>query len=123
MRNFVLFIISYVLVVVLTPIVFILNSLRLLYRKESLKTYYKICAIGFDQAGGSVLYSKENFTISSYTYFLCTYKKNKYACWFMKFIDMLFGKNHCKNSYKWEVEHDKSQTDILFEKLEESYKR
>ena len=58
--------------------------------------YFITVAIGFDQAGGSVLYEEEDYTISSYTYMMC--QKGKY-CWFMQLIDFLFGKEHCKRSY------------------------
>jgi len=106
-KNLFLFLIAYIGVTLFTPIVIISNIIRKAYRRESISTYLKDCAIGFDQAGGSVLYQQENWTISSYTYFLCSYKNNKYACLFMKFIDMLFGTNHCRNSYHWEIKNDK----------------
>ena len=95
-----LFIVAYILVTISTPIVVIVR----LFFVEDIKEYLRTCAIGFDQAGGSILYSQENFTISSYTYYLCSSKDR--LCWFNKFIDLLFGKDHCKKSYEWEIEHD-----------------
>ena len=109
MKELVLFIVAYLATTMLTPLVVVLNSIRKAYRKESVGMYFKDAAIGFDQAGGSVLYSQENFTISSYTYFLCKYKNNQYACKFMKFIDFIFGKKHCKRAYEWETRHDLSE--------------
>ena len=108
-RNIFLFILAYTLVVTLTPIVFVLNILRKLYRKDNIKEYIETCAIGQDQAGGSILYEQENFTISSYTYHLCYHRNNKQACWFLKFIDLLFGKGHCKRAFDWETKHDMNE--------------
>jgi len=63
-------------------------------------------AIGEDQRGGSYLYGTEDYTISSYTYILHA-RGNKYATWFMKFIDFfaLYLQNkdkHCEKSYNYE---------------------
>ncbi len=94
----------------LSPIAFIVNVARKLYRNDDLEDYFKTIALSFDQAGGSIIYGQENFTISSYTYYLCKSKNNKYACSFMKMIDAVFGKNHCKESYYNEIRRD--QKDI-----------
>jgi len=107
-KNLFLFLIAYIGVVVFTPIVLLVNIIRKHYRNKDVASYLKDCAIGYDQAGGSILYQQENFTISSYTYFLCYYKNNKYACMFMRLIDFIFGKAHCKNSYYWEIKKDKN---------------
>ena len=96
MRAFILFLIAYISVVIATPFVFIVNLLR--YRS---KDYILQCAIGFDQAGGSVLYNEEDWTISSYTYYLC--KHFKKHCWFEKLIDFIFGKGHCEKSFHNEL--------------------
>jgi len=69
--------------------------------------YLKTVAIGIDQFGGSVLYGQENFTVSTYTHFLCMIG-NKKACIFEKVIDFFFGKNHCEKSFNWEVLNDKT---------------
>ncbi|BCD67341.1 hypothetical protein [Nitratiruptor sp. YY09-18] len=73
--------------------------------------YIFTAAVGFDQAGGSILYGQENFTISSYTYYLCTKKRNQVACHFMRLIDLIFGQNHCKRAYHWEI--GKNSSDLL----------
>lgn len=106
-KNLFLFSIAYIGTIIFTPIVVAFNSIRKAYRNESVSRYLKDAAIGFDQAGGSVLYQQENFTISSYTYFLCKYKNNQYACKFMKLIDFIFGKKHCKRAYEWEIRNDR----------------
>lgn len=106
LRSFMLMTIAFVGTTALGPLAFILNVLRKTYRGENIRDYFETIAIGFDQAGGSILYSQENFTISSYTYFLCKYKKNRYACTFKKFIDSIFGENHCRDSYFWEAAKD-----------------
>ena len=107
MRNFIFFVMAYVAVTLSTPVVAALNALRKLYRGECLGAYFETAAIGFDQAGGSVLYAQENFTVSSYTYYLCRHKKNRYACAFMRLIDAMFGKDHCRRSYEWERQKDR----------------
>jgi len=99
-----LFLLAYLLVCIFSPLVFIYNIIYKLIKREDIISYIETSAIGFDQAGGSVLYQKENFTISSYTYFLCKYR-NKH-CKFMNFINFFFGKNHCMNSYIWETSKD-----------------
>jgi len=93
MRAFFLMIVAYVLVFTLTPFVVFVNG----FRKKNKTSYFERVAIGLDQAGGSVLYGTEDWTVSSWTYYLCS-KRKKY-CWFMGLIDLLFGKEHCKNSY------------------------
>ncbi|WP_201353808.1 hypothetical protein [Hydrogenimonas urashimensis] len=103
MKWVVLFIVAFVLATLLTPVVVPLNVMRHLWRGTSLGRYFKTAAIGFDQAGGSILYSQEDYTISSYTYYLAIYKGNRQAQWFLRFIDFVFGENHCKNSFENEA--------------------
>lgn len=83
-------------------------------RKESLEKYFYSLAISEDQRGGSYLYGTEDFTISSYTYYLHT-KGNKYATYFMRFIDsfalLLGDKEHCKNAFEKELEEFKNVVD------------
>lgn len=101
MKSLILMLIAIIIVAVLSPIVILLNTIRHLYRRENISDYFFTIAIGFDQAGGSILYKQEDWTVSSWTYNLCRCG-NKNACAFMKFIDLIFGKDHCKNSYEWE---------------------
>ncbi|MEW5833054.1 MAG: hypothetical protein AB1763_09485 [Campylobacterota bacterium] len=84
------------------------NTVRKLYRRESIREYFHTIAIGFDQAGGSILYAKEDWTVSSWTYVLHT-TGNRHATVFMRFIDLLFGKNHCKQSWEWESQKHRSE--------------
>jgi len=93
-----LFLLAYILVVTLSPIIFVINLIRLG------SDYAMTAAIGFDQAGGSILYNEDSFTVSTYTYYLCKFK-HKY-CRFRKFIDLLFGKGHCERSYYHEIKFD-----------------
>ena len=95
MKWIILSFIAYISVVIFTPFVVAINIFR--YGLQYLKTV----AIGFDQAGGSVLYNEEDWTISSYTYYLCKHFK-KY-CWFEKFIDFISGKGHCEKSFHNEL--------------------
>ena len=107
MKQFGLFLLAYVLVVVFTPFVYIYN----LCKREDKIAYTETCGIGFDQAGCAVLYGKENFTISAYTYFLCAFQNVK--CRFKVFIDFFGGMNHCKNTYHWEIKKDKKDLEEI----------
>jgi len=101
-RNSFLLIFAWVVVTLLSPFIFFINVFRF-YNK--LSRYLWTISIGLDQLGGSILYNEEDWTVSSYTYYLCEYKHE--FCWFMKFINFLFGKDHCKNSYEWEKDENK----------------
>jgi len=105
MKALFLFLLAYCLVIMLTPFVFIFNIIRLYLVGVNIISYIDISAIGFDQAGGAVLYGKENYTISSYTHYLCEYKGSK--CLFERFINFFFGQDHCKKSFEWECVKDK----------------
>jgi len=96
MRAFFLMIVAMVFVSVFTLPVLIVGSL---FRKDR-KRYWRTVAIGFDQVGGSLLYGTEDWTISSWSYYECAYRGKR--CWFVKFIDKIFGDEHCKKSYKKE---------------------
>ena len=98
MLNLFLLVVALVLVVILTPIIFMVQIVRVYFRAESVSNYLLTVAIGLDQLGGSVLYERPDWTVSSYTYYLHS-KNNKYATMFMKLIDLLFGKDHCLNSF------------------------
>lgn len=93
---------------------------RKILRKESLEKYFYSLAIGEDQRGGAYLYGTEDFTISSYTYYLHT-KGNKYATYFMRFIDffalLLGDKDHCKKAFEKELEEFKKAVDNFATKL------
>ena len=93
MRAFILMLIAYVLVFTLAPFVIVWRSIK----TKDKKSYWQSVAVGLDQSGGAILYGTEDWTVSSWTYYLCS-KRKKY-CWFMGLIDLLFGKEHCKNSY------------------------
>ncbi len=86
---------------------FFAQILRKILRCENLKKYFLTCAIAEDQRAGSYLYGTEDFTISSYTYFLAMKKNNIFAFYFMQFIDFFAyllgdGKEHCKKAYEKE---------------------
>jgi len=98
MMNFLLMLIAMALVATLSLPALIVNTIRKLYRREKIKEYFRTVAIGFDQAGGSILYGQEDWTVSSWTYYLCR-RGNRDAYWFMRFIDLLFGAGHCEESF------------------------
>lgn len=83
-----LMLISWVLVTILGFIGIVINSIIKIYRKESLADYYLSIAIGNDQVGGTVIYQTEDWTISSYTYYLHSIG-NKNATLAMYFINGL----------------------------------
>lgn len=87
--------IAFTLVTVLAPFVFVINTIKFWN-----SNYWFQVAIGLDQLGGSILYNEEDYTVSSYTFMKCHYYKR--MCWFMKFIDFLFGKSHCQRSFTHE---------------------
>ena len=97
--NLFLMLLAFVLLTFFAPFVFAVQIFRKIWFKESLSDYFRTIAIGLDQLGGSLIYSQEDWTISSYTYYL-SQKGNKYAYFFMQFINFFFGKEHCKKSYE-----------------------
>lgn len=96
-------ILAIVLISVLAIPALILNIIRKIFRKEKLREYFLSVAIGFDQVGGSILYGQEDWTVSSWTYWL-EINGNKYAGCFCNVIDFFFGENHCEKSYLWEAQ-------------------
>lgn len=92
--------------ITLAPIVFIFTFLSVLIKRESAASYCKVVAIGVDQMLGSILYKTEDWTISSYTYWLST-KNQMGAVIFSKVIDFFaypFQRNHCATAYQRESE-------------------
>lgn len=71
--------------------------------------------IGLDQLGGSILYNEPDWTISSRTYHYAhidpsiTDLDRYLARLFESFIDLLFGRGHCMNSYNHEYELHKRE--------------
>jgi len=102
-KSFVLMLIAIVIISMVTVPIIIANVIRKVYRRENLRDYFFTIAIGFDQAGGSILYGQEDWTVSSWTYRLSA-KGNRPAYWFMRVIDFIFGVEHCENSFIKEVE-------------------
>lgn len=102
MKSFILMLIAITIISVTTIPIIIANVIRKVYqRRDSIRDYFFTIAIGFDQAGGSILYGQEDWTISSWTYILSK-RGNMFAQRFMAFINFIFGKNHCEKSYLWE---------------------
>jgi hypothetical protein len=102
LRNFSLMILAIIVVTILSLPVFLWNTVNKMIHKESLSEYFKNIAIGLDQAGGSILYNQDKFTVSSWTYYRCS-KGFKENCIFMKFINSIFGSTHCEDSFKNEI--------------------
>lgn len=103
MKSFALMLIAMLLILVLSVPAIVLNITRKIFRKESISEYFKVIAIGFDQVGGSILYGQEDWTVSSWTYWL-EIKGNREARYFRKFIDFFFGGDHCENSFIYEAQ-------------------
>lgn len=105
MINFILMLIAMIVIFLASIPAIALNTIRKLYRREKIKEYFKTVAIGFDQAGGSILYDQEDWTVSSWTYYLWSNGKNRWAYWFMIFINTLFmDRNHCEDSFSNEAQ-------------------
>lgn len=114
-RAIYLMLLGFAVVCVAAPIVFLGQLIRIPLMKKSLREYFFNIAIGFDQLGGAFLYNDPDWTVSSKTYLLWC-RGVRPAYYFAKFIDLLFGKDHCKKSFEWE-------TSVSKEKLEEYTRR
>ncbi len=109
-KEFALMLVALAGVALLSPIVFVANIARKALLGHSIADYFHTIAVGLDQLGGSVIYAQEDWTISSYTYYLCRYKANRAACVFRGLIDLIFGRGHCERSYKKELHEFQSHT-------------
>lgn len=112
MKSLFLLAFAFVCIVIASPVVF---AFRLaLHDKKS--DYLHLVALGLDRLGAVLLYKKLGWTVSSLTYFRYIkreQRENKKALYFyfMQFINFLFfDKEHCKNSYLWEINHRKTNT-------------
>lgn len=107
MKSFTLMLIAMLIVFIASVPAIILNTIRKLSRRETIKEYFKTVALGFDQVGGSILYGQEDWTVSSWTFYLWRKSEgmNYSACVFMNFINTLFmDDKHCENSFYGEAE-------------------
>jgi len=95
-RSIFLLLVAIILFIIISPIAFIVNFIR----KPNKAEYLFNIAIGIDQLGGSILYNQPDWTVSSWTYYQSNRHKEHY--YFMKLIDLLFGKDHCRKSYVYE---------------------
>lgn len=98
MRSFLLMLIAVIVVSIITAPLIAYKSFQKWRQDESLSDYFHVIALGFDQAGGSILYGQEDWTVSSWTYNLHR-MGNRNATWFMRVIDFLFGVEHCEDSF------------------------
>lgn len=98
MKTLFLAIIAIALIFLLAIPVIAINTIRKWVMGDSLTHYFKMIGWGFYQVGGTIIYAQEDWMVSSWTYHLeqCG---NKHAYYFRVFIDLIFGKNHCKESY------------------------
>lgn len=106
MKSFILMLIAIVLIAMLSIPALVLNTIRKIYRRESLKHYFKMVSFGFDQVGGSILFAQEDWMVSSWVYYLWrdSNGSNKAAYCFMIFINTIFmDANHCKDSFNDEA--------------------
>jgi len=103
-----LLIVAIALFIIIAPFALPFQLMRKAKRRESISDYLFTIAIGIDQLGGAILYEKENWTVSSYTYYLCS-ESRTFACRFNKIIDFLFGEWHCRDSYYRERREDSNE--------------
>lgn len=116
MKNLIIWLILWLLSIVtfkvLSIIGFVVNIIIILFHKnriENFAAYFKTLAIGEDQVGGSYMYRTEDWTVSSYNYYLGVIKKKRFVYYFMRFVDFFprilnIQEEHCKESYYHEKE-------------------
>lgn len=112
MRSFLLMLLAIIIVSIVSAPILIYKTLKKWGLGESLSEYFYVIALGFDQAGGSILYGQEDWTVSSWTYYLAM-SGDKDAKEFMAFIDWIFGVDHCKNSFYKEAAKMKFTTEWM----------
>lgn len=107
MRKLLGFTIAIFLMAITSPAVLLFKTVKKLLTRESLKEYYYQLAVSTSQYYASFLYETEDWTTSSLSY----YKRNREAKAYILrvFIDLLLGKNHCKNSFENEKREIKQQ--------------
>jgi len=99
-----LMIVCIVLTFLILPLSVFVRSLMLIFNKQHKVSFlFEKVALSLDQLGGAIIYLDEDTTISSNTYKYAHIKNNRYALYFESFIDLLFYKGHCKDSYESEV--------------------
>ena len=101
MRAFALMLLAVVLMAVLGLPLLAGQTVRHLIMRKPLSELWWATAIGLDQLGGSILYGEPDWTVSSRTWWLAN-KGNRFAHVFERFINLFFGKDHCRNSYNHE---------------------
>jgi len=91
-------IVSYIILVALSPLAFIMQIVyRTFSKKYDVQYYLEAVAIGNDSAGGSYLYGSKFHTISAKTGELAKKKGVKWHKIQEKIINFFFGKTHCKD--------------------------
>jgi len=105
LRWFLLMIISIVSTILLFPLLLIFQAIRIkfIFKKDVTRLFMAV-ALSLDQLGGAIIYLDEDTTISFNTYKYAHIKNNRFALYFERFIDAIFYKGHCKESYINEVE-------------------
>lgn len=101
MKNLYLAILAYI-IVTLTAAPLLVYRVFATKSFSEFSDYMFSIAIGLDQLGGSLLYGKPDWTVSSYTHFLAI-NGSRGAYRFRSFIDFFFGENHCRDSYLREI--------------------
>ena len=112
MRKTIGFTIAILLMIATSPIVLLYKTVKKsLNKEESLSEYYYQLAVSTSQYYASFLYETEDWTTSSISWHRDFMDLKVHA--FRIFIDLLLGKDHCKNSYENEREEIKKQGEQL----------
>lgn len=112
MKAFLLLAFALISVCLLAPIIFIFRFIFFDNRKK----YLNFVALGLDRLGAVIFYKKLGWTVSSLTFFRYilkekSFNKKGFYFYFMSFINFIFNdKNHCENSYFWEIKHRQTNT-------------
>lgn len=112
MKNLFLTIFAFAVVKVTMLPVILFRILFCTKSEQDFKDYMFAIAIGLDQLGGSYLYGKPDWTVSSYTHYLASLG-NRSAKRFSRVIDFLFGEGHCYNSFINEIATHEDELDAL----------
>ena len=108
-KSITIFLASVIIFNIISILAFPIQVVRKSFKNnDNLYKYFINLAIGEDQRAGSYIYATEDFTVSSMCYYYGVLKNNRFARYFMYFVDFFARilaeqKEHCKQSYYKEL--------------------
>jgi hypothetical protein len=98
MRNILLALIAFILIILLTIPISIFQKIRFNKEKESI--FFFNLAKNLDYVGGTLLYNMDGITVSAGTYYYYDKTRKTRYLLFLRFIDFLFmDKDHCLSAF------------------------